>query len=103
MRLGSMVIQHRARALAVPHTQACVHKRWQAIPALTGTGIIQEQLTGSLSRFTHVLIPARIARSQLLVKHASDTRVIPHFTPLSRIALCLATGMALVLTEMTQG
>ena len=103
MRLGSMVIQHRARALAIPHTQACVYKRWQAIPALTGTGIIQEQLTGSLSRFTHVLIPARIARSQLLVKHASDTRVIPHFTPLSRIALCLATGMALVLTKTTQG
>ena len=86
MRLGSMVIQHRARALAVPHTQACVYERWQAIPALTGTGIIQEQLTGSLPRFTHVLIPVRIARSQLLVNRVSGTRVIPHFTPLSRIA-----------------
>ena len=103
MRLGSMVIQHRARALAIPHTQACVYKRWQAIPALTGTGIIQEQLIGSLSRFTHVLILVRIARSQLLIKHASGTWVIPHFTPLGRIALRLATGMALVLTKTTQG
>ena len=80
-------IQHRARALAIPCTQACVYKRWQAIPALTGTGIIQEQLTGSLSGFTHVLYPVRIARSQLLVNRVSGTRVIPHFTPLSQTAL----------------
>ena len=65
--------------------------------------MIQEQLIGSLSRFTHVLTLARIARSQLLVKHVSDTRVIPYFTPLSRIALWLATGMALALIRTTQG
>ena len=103
MRLGSMVIQHRARALAIPHTQACVYKRWQAIPALTGRGIIQEQLIGSLSRSIHVLTLSRIARSQLLIKHASSTRAIPHFTPLDQVALRLAIGMALVLTKTTQG
>ena len=96
-------LSFRARALAIPHTQACVYKRWQAIPALTGRGIIQEQLIGSLSRSIHVLTLSRIARSQLLIKHASDTQVIPHFTPLSRMALCLATGMAFVLIKTTQG
>ena len=74
-------------SLAIPHTQACVYKRWQAIPALTGRGIIQEQLIGSLSRSIHVLILSRIALSQLPIKHASSTRAIPHFTPLSQIAL----------------
>ena len=103
MRLSSIVTPHRAQALAVPHAQACVYKRQQAIPALTGTGIIQKQLIGSLSRFTHVLFSVRIARSQLCIKHASDTWVIPHFTPLSRIALRLATGMVLGLTKTTQG
>ena len=38
------------------------------------------ELTGSLPRSIHVLILSRIARSQLPVKHASGTRVIPHFT-----------------------
>ena len=78
MRLGSMAIQHRARALAIPRTQVCVYKQWQAIPALTGTGLTREQLIGSLPGLTHVLFPVRITRSQLLVNRVSGTRVIPH-------------------------
>ena len=53
--------------------------------------------------FTHVLFLTRIARSQLFVKHVKDTRVIPHVIPLSRMALCLATGMALTPVKTTQG
>ena len=53
--------------------------------------------------FTHVLFLTRIARSQLLVKHVKDTRVVPHVIPLSRMALWLATGMALALVKTTQG
>ena len=53
--------------------------------------------------FTHVLFLTRIARSQLLVKHVSDTRVIPHFTPLSRITLWFTTNIALALIKATQG
>ena len=53
--------------------------------------------------FTHVLFLTRIARSQLLVKHVKDAQVIPHVIPLSRMALWLATGMALALVKTTQG
>ena len=65
--------------------------------------MIREQLVGSLTMFTHVLFLARIARSQLLVKHVKDTRVVPHVIPLSRMALWLATGMALALVKTRQG
>ena len=65
--------------------------------------MIREQLVGSLSRSTHVLTRARIARSQLFVKHVKDTRVIPHVIPLSRMALWFTTGMALALVKTTQG
>ena len=53
--------------------------------------------------FTHVLFLTRIARSQLFIKHVTDVRVIPHVIPLSRMALWLATGMALTLIKTTQG
>ena len=53
--------------------------------------------------FTHVLLLTRIARSQLFVKHGTDTRVIPHIIPLSRMALWFTTGMALALVKTTQG
>mgnify|MGYP006218810943 CR=1 FL=1 len=53
--------------------------------------------------FIHVLFLVGIARSQLLVKHVKDVWVIPHVIPLSRMALWLATGMALALIRTTQG
>ena len=64
--------------------------------------MIREYLVGSLTMFTHVLFLARIARSQLLVKHVKDTRVIPHFIPLSKTTLWLVTGMALALVKTRQ-
>ena len=53
--------------------------------------------------FTHVLFLVGIARSRPLVKHVKDVRVIPHVIPLSRMALWLATGVALALVKTTQG
>ena len=53
--------------------------------------------------FTHVLFLTRIARSQLFIKHVKDVRVIPHVISLSRMALWLATGVALAPTKTTQG
>ena len=53
--------------------------------------------------FTHVLFLVGIARSQLLIEHAKDTRVIPHIIPPSRTALWFVTGMALALVKTTQG
>ena len=65
--------------------------------------MIQEQLVGSLTMFTHVLFLARIARSQLLAKHVKDARVIPHFIPLSKTTLWLVINIALALIKTTQG
>ena len=53
--------------------------------------------------FTHVLFLTRIARSRLFTEHVKDTRVVPHVILLSRMALWLATGMALALVRTTQG
>ena len=53
--------------------------------------------------FTHVLFLIGIARSRLFTEHVKDPRVIPHVIPLSRMALWLATGMALALVKATQG
>ena len=65
--------------------------------------MIQGQLVGSLSRSTHVLTLARIARSQLFVKHVKDTRVIPHVIPPSRTTLWFIINIALALIRTTQG
>ena len=53
--------------------------------------------------FTHVLFLIGIARSQLLIEHAKDIRVIPHIIPLSRTTLWFVTGMALALAKTRQG
>ena len=65
--------------------------------------MIRQQLIGSLTMLTHVLFLVGIARSQLLVKHVKDTRVIPHFVFPSRMALWFTTGMALALVKTRQG
>ena len=65
--------------------------------------MIREQLVGSLTMFTHVLFLARIARSQLLVKHVKDARVIPHFVSPSKTTLWFIINIALALIKTTQG